>query len=93
MFVLNMVLLFIVKSAFSNTYIPMYIFHFTGNFIIKIQYKIIDGLFVLYHTEVPVEHRGHQLGFLIFQVCIDYVLLESDLLFCSVKTKSNNFRL
>jgi len=78
---------------YIDIYIPMYTFYFTGNFVIKIQYKKIDGLFVLYHTEVPVEHRGHQLGFLIFQVCINYVLLASDLLFSSVKTKSNNFRL
>lgn len=47
----------------------MFYFIFLGNFVIKIQYKIIDGLFVLYHTEVPKEHRGHQLGHLIYQVC------------------------
>lgn len=49
-----------------------------GNFIIKIQYKIIDGLFVLYHTEVPKEHRGHQLGHLIYQEVIDY-LVQNDI--------------
>jgi hypothetical protein len=46
----------------------MFYLFFPGNFVIKIQYKVIDGLFVLYHTEVPVEHRGHQLGYLIYQV-------------------------
>jgi len=45
-----------------------------GNFVIKIQYKVIDGLFVLYHTEVPIEHRGHQLGYLIYQEVIDYLV-------------------
>ncbi|KAL4112276.1 hypothetical protein QTP88_016094 [Uroleucon formosanum] len=66
------------------------ILHAKGNFVIKIQYKIIDGLFVLYHTEVPVEHRGHQLGFLIFQEVIDYLIKHNiqTALYCPFLIKS-----
>lgn len=45
---------------------------FTGNFVIKIEYKKIGNLFVLYHTEVPVEHQGHGLGYFIAKVGILY---------------------
>lgn len=44
---------------------------FTGNFIIKIEYKKIDDIFVLHHTEVPTEHRGQDFGFFIAHVCIE----------------------
>lgn len=48
---------------------------FSGDFIIKIQYKKIDDLFVLYHSEVPIEHKGHNLGHFIAKVCISLVYL------------------
>ncbi|XP_025413028.1 uncharacterized protein LOC112685388 [Sipha flava] len=44
------------------------------NFIIKIEYKTFDDIYVLYHTEVPVRHRGHDLGSLIAQEVFDYLI-------------------
>lgn len=63
------------------SFLLLFFFFFSGTFVIKIQYKIIDGLFVLYNTEAPLEHRGHHLGYLIAQVCINCIVTSKGLIF------------